>query len=293
MKRQPTIQTIELDKIQSPEVKPNRTMVALMQAGRWYGPLGHVTWNGQAPKWTLIDGAHRLASAREAGWTEAQFIVVETTDKAAHAQLRLQENFLRRENIAAAYKDIAKLSAAGMSYTEIARETGITRSQIAKIMRLGSLSDELFDLLEREEISPHTAIEAATLNKEKQARALEIYHETGKLTVAQIRQLRSATADVQTLQRIEAARASGVIAALEAPEVEATIPFPALPDSSDVQHADALDVLREAVRLVDAIHEAEGDDLDAALRTVHLKDALVGLIERHRFLVAKSPQEVA
>jgi ParB/RepB/Spo0J family partition protein len=262
----------------------------LMRAGRWHGPLGHVTWNGQAPKWTLIDGAHRLASAREAGWTEAQFVVVETTSRTEHAQLRLQENFLRRENIAAAYKDIARLHAAGMSYTDIARETGITRSQIAKIMRLGSLSDDLFNLLEIEEISPNAAIEAATLSDVKQARALEMYRAECKLTVAQIRQLRNVSADAETLQRIEAARVSGVIAALETPEAEVAIPHPA-PSIS------ALAVLREAVRLVDEIRETQGDDsndaLRTALRTADLKDALIDLIERHRYIVAMSLQDAA
>jgi len=83
---------------------------------------------------------------------------------------------------------VLALSEAGMSYTEISRATGITRSQIAKLMRLRALIPELLQRLEKGEISANLAFEAASLPEEEQTKLAQ----DERPTIPKVRALKTA-----------------------------------------------------------------------------------------------------
>jgi len=175
---------LPLSAVNAPAARPPQAMVAAMREGGWFGPLGIVR-PGENGKYELICGRRRVAAARAAGWTSGGFVLAEGCDAAL---LRLRENACRAANPAAAYRDVLALSEAGMSYTEISRATGITRSQIAKLMRLRGLSPALMAKLEAGEISANLAYEAATLPEEEQAKLAQ----DERPTIPKVRALKTA-----------------------------------------------------------------------------------------------------
>jgi hypothetical protein len=139
-----------------------------------------------------------------------------------------------------------------MSYTEISRATGITRSQIAKLMRLRSLLPELMARLEAGEISANLAFEAATLPLEDQ-RSLAA---DPRPTIPKVRALRTA--------RLRAA--SPVVAEPSSPPPPPPSPLaagaqgaaPAVWAAIRQLAADVRDGIEPAERLVDLILRAGG-----------------------------------
>ena len=242
---------LSLDAVSARPARPPAAMVRAMREGGWFGPLGVVRPRPDG-RYELICGGRRVAAARATGWRSGDFVVARGDVDAA--LLRLRENACRADNPAAAFRDVLALSESGMSYTEISRATGITRSQIAKLMRLRSLLPELMARLEAGEISANLAFEAATLPLEDQ-RSLAA---DPRPTIPKVRALRTA--------RLRAA--SPVVAEPSSPPppppsplaagAQAQLPAPAVWAAIRQLAADVRDGIEPAERLVDLILRAGG-----------------------------------
>lgn len=199
------------------EAKPVPALVRQMREGAFQGALGSVYANGHAPFYTLAVGSRRIASAKAAGLTEGAFEILKPETNVA--ELRIAENANRSENIPAQFRAVMALLADGLTVKQIGQRTGASVSKINKWLRLRSLCEQLFECLERNEISADCAIEASTLSKQKQAQALEMHlalmREGKHLTSTMVRQLRRVEVD-EALRELD-------IDALESPESQVPV----------------------------------------------------------------------
>jgi ParB/RepB/Spo0J family partition protein len=184
------VQVIQFSEIVAPAAKAVPAMVQQFRRGEFHGEVGAVHMNGNTPRWSLVYGSRRLASAIAAGKTEGAFDVVGDADAHEIAKLRLAENANRSANPLAELRAIETLLASGSTVKEIARETGMSVPVIRKRMRLARLIEPLQVALMEGRITPNTAIEASTLPPGKQHDALDMLREGGKLTQGMVRELR-------------------------------------------------------------------------------------------------------
>lgn len=147
---------------------------------------GEVEFRSQ--RYSLVDGNRRLMAAREVGLEKVPARVLPSLDDTAALTLAL--NGGRQDNPVTEYLAIKAFLARGLSESEIAKETGYPASKIKARLVLDTLHEVLFDALSGQKITAAVAEAAAKLGPERQARLVERLAETGKLTSADVREVR-------------------------------------------------------------------------------------------------------
>lgn len=150
--------------------------------------------------YAIRDGRRRYLAARTAGLTRIPCIVLHDVDSQV---VRLSTHALRRENQAVElgaiealierYYDRSELPV----YSEIARVTGMTVQAIKARLRLAGLIPGLRAALIEDRISASVGEACCKLAVELQQRAYAILAERGKLTMADVRDLKKVQAEAE------------------------------------------------------------------------------------------------
>lgn len=145
--------------------------------------------DADAGAYAVKAGRRRVKAARRAGLQTIPAMVY-PTGWAPDGLLSLSDHALRRPNTAQELRDLLALAATGASETDLAKATGIAVGRVRKVLKLRGLVPELRDLMDNGRVPETVAVEACTLPKEVQDALVEHYESAGRLTVADVREVR-------------------------------------------------------------------------------------------------------
>lgn len=160
--------------------------------------------------YTIVDGAGRYLAAKEAGLTHVPAIVLRgDVSEAQVAALTLAMNLARRQNVphetAALLELHDALRAEGMAQRDIvsyiAKNLGISAATVKQRLKFAELPDSLRLGVLSGDISKAVATKVATLPAFLQQKLADLYQQQGKLTEADVKEVRSAKQE-QTLAEL-------------------------------------------------------------------------------------------
>lgn len=147
----------------------------------------------ESQRFLLGPGRRRVKAARKLGWDLISARVF-PIDFAEAGILTLLENSHRSPNVLADYQAAVELLKHGGEARDLARATSIPVTTINKALELANLIPGLFKALCEGKFKVTLAILIAKLDQAKQSRLMSILEETGKLSMADLKSVKSAGA---------------------------------------------------------------------------------------------------
>lgn len=146
-------------------------------------------WDGHK----VMAGRRRIKAARMAGLeTIPALVAIDNGWNSVHAAVvSISDHATRKENAAQELRDIKTLLATGATETDIQKVTGLPKSRIRAVAKLGHLVPSLRTLLDTGAITESTASEAARLPRPVQEALVERYTEKGRLTYKDVDAVRT------------------------------------------------------------------------------------------------------
>jgi ParB/RepB/Spo0J family partition protein len=202
---EPQERTLELGTLSvSDVITPSREFVACIQR---FGILTPIVVFDDGTRLRVVDGRRRVAAARSVGFESIPATVYQA-DGCIPDLITMVLNEQRRENPVADFNAIQRLQRRGATEREVCEVTGMSASRIRRRMRLAALHRDLFEGLGRGELTVAVAEACAALPTAQQAGLVARLHESGRLTMSDVRGVRTArkadTVSAMTLEGLGA-----------------------------------------------------------------------------------------
>ena len=148
-------------------------------------------------KFTVLDGRRRLNAALDAGIKRIPALIYPSGDASEYHAIAATANLARAYSPLGEANHIESLMQSGFTPDEIASNLGISASRIRQRIRLLDHPPELRDAVKRRRVKPTTAAAIKKLTPSEHAEAIKKLQATGRLTGADVREIRQATAAAQ------------------------------------------------------------------------------------------------
>jgi len=165
-----------------------------IESVRRFGIIQPVLLCRDKDRYKVLAGRRRVLSAKLIGMTTIKAIVREgisySDAQASALTIEAQKKF--NENPVAELRAIQSLIKDGYQKEAIMSALGLSGERIDKVMKLGSLPEELLDAVQERKVSITTAKTLAKMSAPYQKKAIKTFESNGKLTGSDLSEIKTA-----------------------------------------------------------------------------------------------------